>query len=419
MPIPFTPPPLRRAARSGLTVPLVGGTNLDRTSPSIAASCGRRVLAAPNTTRGVPEARLEDSGSGLAPADDGWFVVNVRDAAVADVGERREAAVRLGVRVREPASTSSRSSASDSTSSSRASRTGSTTPSRRRRRSSCCPGNARCSSRARSGSPAVGLLPRSRRHRAHLRGRRRRAVRDPDGRRAVGGRGRCATRCRSSRRDTARARTRRPPTRGRPTRRFEPRGASGPRTGTVFPGLSAPAATRARAGAARGARSARKSRTTAGRPVPQASTRGERGLPRRPMRPGRRGARRRCSGCHRDGARRYGAPRAATGAFLRTVDCADRTTRAARASAERPCAISLALGGAARRRGTRPAGSTDATRSRGDDRAASARAYDEARRHERIRVADQLLERRRAPRPARRTALAIGEPSTVRPGHRP
>jgi uncharacterized cupin superfamily protein len=28
----------------------------------------------------VPEARLEDSGSGRAPAADGWFVVNVRDA---------------------------------------------------------------------------------------------------------------------------------------------------------------------------------------------------------------------------------------------------------------------------------------------------------------------------------------------------
>jgi uncharacterized cupin superfamily protein len=32
-------------------------------------------------TRAVPEARLDDSGSGLAPAGDGWFVVNVRDAA--------------------------------------------------------------------------------------------------------------------------------------------------------------------------------------------------------------------------------------------------------------------------------------------------------------------------------------------------
>ena len=28
----------------------------------------------------MPEARLEDSGSGLAPAADGWFVLNVRDA---------------------------------------------------------------------------------------------------------------------------------------------------------------------------------------------------------------------------------------------------------------------------------------------------------------------------------------------------
>jgi uncharacterized cupin superfamily protein len=27
----------------------------------------------------VPEARLEDSGSGLAPVNDGWFVMNVRD----------------------------------------------------------------------------------------------------------------------------------------------------------------------------------------------------------------------------------------------------------------------------------------------------------------------------------------------------
>jgi hypothetical protein len=28
----------------------------------------------------VDEARLEDSGSGLTPVTDGWFVVNVRDA---------------------------------------------------------------------------------------------------------------------------------------------------------------------------------------------------------------------------------------------------------------------------------------------------------------------------------------------------
>jgi uncharacterized cupin superfamily protein len=30
--------------------------------------------------RAVPEARLDDFGSGLAPVSDGWFVVNVRDA---------------------------------------------------------------------------------------------------------------------------------------------------------------------------------------------------------------------------------------------------------------------------------------------------------------------------------------------------
>jgi len=28
----------------------------------------------------VPEARFDDSGSGLTPVTDGWFVVNVRDA---------------------------------------------------------------------------------------------------------------------------------------------------------------------------------------------------------------------------------------------------------------------------------------------------------------------------------------------------
>jgi uncharacterized cupin superfamily protein len=39
----------------------------------------------------MPEARLEDSGSGLAPASEGWFVVNVRDAEwwTTEGGERR------------------------------------------------------------------------------------------------------------------------------------------------------------------------------------------------------------------------------------------------------------------------------------------------------------------------------------------
>ena len=39
----------------------------------------------------MPEARLDDSGSGLAPASDGWFVVNVREAEwwTAENGEKR------------------------------------------------------------------------------------------------------------------------------------------------------------------------------------------------------------------------------------------------------------------------------------------------------------------------------------------
>ena len=39
----------------------------------------------------MPDARLEDSGSGLAPASEGWFVVNVRDAEwlTSEGGEKR------------------------------------------------------------------------------------------------------------------------------------------------------------------------------------------------------------------------------------------------------------------------------------------------------------------------------------------
>jgi uncharacterized cupin superfamily protein len=39
----------------------------------------------------VREARLEDNGSGLAPVEDGWFVVNVRDAQwlVSEGGEKQ------------------------------------------------------------------------------------------------------------------------------------------------------------------------------------------------------------------------------------------------------------------------------------------------------------------------------------------
>jgi uncharacterized cupin superfamily protein len=39
----------------------------------------------------VPEAQLDDSGSGLAPAGEGWFVVNVRDAQwlTSEKGEKK------------------------------------------------------------------------------------------------------------------------------------------------------------------------------------------------------------------------------------------------------------------------------------------------------------------------------------------
>ena len=37
----------------------------------------------------MPEARLDDFGSGLAPASDGWFVVNVRDAMWLTLGGAR------------------------------------------------------------------------------------------------------------------------------------------------------------------------------------------------------------------------------------------------------------------------------------------------------------------------------------------
>jgi hypothetical protein len=50
----------------------------------------------------VHEAQLEDSGSGLSPTTDGWFVVNVRDATwlTSENGDKRpsgsESLVGLG-----------------------------------------------------------------------------------------------------------------------------------------------------------------------------------------------------------------------------------------------------------------------------------------------------------------------------------
>lgn len=46
----------------------------------------------------MPEAPLEDNGSGLAPAADGWFVVNVRDAQwlTSENGEKRASGSECG-----------------------------------------------------------------------------------------------------------------------------------------------------------------------------------------------------------------------------------------------------------------------------------------------------------------------------------
>jgi uncharacterized cupin superfamily protein len=46
----------------------------------------------------VPEARLDDSGSGLAPASEGWFVVNVRDAEwlTSENGEKQPSGSECG-----------------------------------------------------------------------------------------------------------------------------------------------------------------------------------------------------------------------------------------------------------------------------------------------------------------------------------
>jgi uncharacterized cupin superfamily protein len=46
----------------------------------------------------VPEAPLEDRGSGLAPAADGWFVVNVRDAQwlTSERGEKKPSGSECG-----------------------------------------------------------------------------------------------------------------------------------------------------------------------------------------------------------------------------------------------------------------------------------------------------------------------------------
>lgn len=60
---------------------IIGERGVPGTSGDIPEHSGRRVFCAPTSDKPfVTEARLEDSGSGLAPVTAGWFVVNVRDA---------------------------------------------------------------------------------------------------------------------------------------------------------------------------------------------------------------------------------------------------------------------------------------------------------------------------------------------------
>ena len=89
------------------------------------------------------EARLEPTDGGLAPATDGWFVVNVRDALWVQNAAFGAACIFEATR----RCRRSRRSASRSASCRRGSRAPSTTTSPTRRTSSSSPASACCSSR--------------------------------------------------------------------------------------------------------------------------------------------------------------------------------------------------------------------------------------------------------------------------------
>ena len=110
----------------------------------------------------VEEARLEDTGAGLAPASEGWFVLNVRDAAwlVSDTfaaagifeGEGYQfPQVGYTVGVLQPGQPS-----------------GLYHGSRRRRTSSCSPESACSSSRVRNGACGRGTSAIARRDTEHI-----------------------------------------------------------------------------------------------------------------------------------------------------------------------------------------------------------------------------------------------------------
>jgi hypothetical protein len=101
----------------------------------------------------VPEAQLEDFGSGLTPVTQGWFVVNVRDAEWW-FSERRGARCAFENEYGEPPVEFAQFGINVTSWS--PGRPASTTPSRTRRRSSSCQGSARCSWRTRSEACGPG-----------------------------------------------------------------------------------------------------------------------------------------------------------------------------------------------------------------------------------------------------------------------
>ena len=133
----------------------------------------------------MPEAPLEDSGSGLAPAGKGWFVVNVRDAEwlTSEGGDKRPSGSecafesgefwfrKLGVRlhVLEPGEPNGLYHSESE-------------------QEAFLVLSGECTLLVEGGAatPTMGLLPQSHRDRAHLRGRRRRTVCDLHGRGTLG-----------------------------------------------------------------------------------------------------------------------------------------------------------------------------------------------------------------------------------------
>jgi hypothetical protein len=182
----------------------------------------------------MAEAELEDNGSGLAPAGEGWFVVNVRDAQwlTSEEGEKQPTGSecyfesgkaefpQLGFRIHvlPPGQSNGLYHGENTGELPR--------PARRMRLAR---------RRRRAAAERVGLRPLPAVDGAHLRWRGRRPVRDPHGRRAATT-GRFATRRPSSPYATGRVRQRRRPIPIRPTPSSSRPGADDRPTGGDCPG---------------------------------------------------------------------------------------------------------------------------------------------------------------------------------------